>query len=253
MAVPSLVAQMAARFSMDPKVFEETLKKTVIPQNCTNEQFMSFLAVAHEYNLNPLTREIYAFPSRSGGIQPIVSIDGWLKIINSHPQFDGMEFEDRFDGDGNLVAITCRIYRKDRTHPTEATEYMAECRRNTEPWQKWPRRMLRHKATIQAARYAFGLAGIIDPDEAERFEEARVIDLEHPRDTDKPAPKPLPQTPQAVSIDAVLERIEAAETVSDLLKVAPMARHLPEEHRERAREAYRKRLEALQGAMEAQQ
>jgi len=35
--------------------------------------------------------------------------------------------------------------------------------------------MLRHKATIQAARYAFGLSGIIDPDEAERFEQAGAI------------------------------------------------------------------------------
>lgn len=29
--------------------------------------------------------------------------------------------------------------------------------------------MLRHKATIQAARYAFGFSGIVDPDEAERI------------------------------------------------------------------------------------
>jgi hypothetical protein len=28
--------------------------------------------------------------------------------------------------------------------------------------------MLRHKAFVQAARYAFGFAGIVDPDEADR-------------------------------------------------------------------------------------
>ena len=49
---------------------------------------------------------------------------------------------------------------------------MAECKRNTDPWRQWPNRMLRHKATIQAARYAFGFSGIADPDEAERSADA---------------------------------------------------------------------------------
>jgi hypothetical protein len=34
--------------------------------------------------------------------------------------------------------------------------------------------MLRHKAMIQAARYAFGFAGIYDPDEAERIAEGET-------------------------------------------------------------------------------
>ena len=40
-------------------------------------------------------------------------------------------------------------------------------------WQKWPRRMLRHKALIQAARVAFGFAGLSDEDEFERAESVR--------------------------------------------------------------------------------
>ena len=83
-----------------------------------------------------------------------------------------MEFRDTLDGSGNLRAVTCRIYRKDRTHPVEMTEYMDECKRNTDPWRQWPNRMLRHKATIQAARYAFGFSGIADPDDAERTADA---------------------------------------------------------------------------------
>ena len=70
---------------------------------------------------------------------------------------------------GKLAAITCRMYRKSRTRPTEVTEYMAECARETEPWKKWPARMLRHKALIQCAGYAFSLSGIFDEDEAERI------------------------------------------------------------------------------------
>lgn len=181
-----LTVIMAERFQMEPARFVEAIKATVIKGNVSDGQLAAFLMVAHEYNLNPLTKEIYAFPS-NGGIQPIVSIDGWMKMINSHPEFDGMEFQDHVGDDGNVYAITCRIYRKDRSRPTEATEYMAECKRGTEPWRQWPLRMLRHKAAIQCARYAFSFAGIIDEDEfarmkditpqksgAERLKEARA-------------------------------------------------------------------------------
>lgn len=173
----SLTAKMAVAVGVDRDQYINTVKKSCFPKGeCTNEQFMHFLVVADKYDLNPFTKEIYAFPS-NGGIQPIVPIDGWLKIINLHPQYDGMEFVDNVNEDGKLMSITCRIHRKDRSIPTEVTEYMSECHRGTEPWKKWPARMLRHKATIQCARYAFSLSGIIDPDESERYEEAKVIDM----------------------------------------------------------------------------
>lgn len=164
----SLIDTMSAGYNMDPANFAKTVRATCMPANSSDEEFAAFLLVAHQHHLNPVTREIYAFPKKGGGIQPIVGIDGWMTLINSHPQSDGLEFQDHFDDKGKLSAITCRIYRKDRQRPTEVTEYMEECKRPTEPWQKWPARMLRHKSAIQCARYAFGFAGIIDPEEAER-------------------------------------------------------------------------------------
>lgn len=165
----SIIQDMATRFGMDKKAFESTIRQTCMPSNTqvSNEQFVAFLLVAKQYNLNPITKEIYAFPSK-GAIQPIVGIDGWCNIINSQGQLDGIEFEDKLEN-GKLVAITCRISRKDRAKPIETTEYMEECRRATQPWQQWPARMLRHKALIQCARYAFSLSGIMEPDEAERM------------------------------------------------------------------------------------
>jgi hypothetical protein len=101
----------------------------------------------------------------------VVGVDGWSRIINGHPQFDGMDFEQ------DEATCTCIIYRKDRSHPVRVTEYMAECRRaNVGPWQSHPKRMLRHKAMIQCARIAFGYAGIYDQDEAERIGEVRTVD-----------------------------------------------------------------------------
>ena len=164
---------MAGRLGVDPATVENIMVQTLMKAKGGNaqvshEELMVFMSIANEYRLNPLAKEIYAFNNR-GAIQPIVSIDGWLRIINSHPQFDGMEFDDALDEQGNIVAITCRIYRKDRNRQTEITEYLRECAGNTDPWKKWPVRMLRHKATIQCSRYAFGLSGIIDEDEADRI------------------------------------------------------------------------------------
>jgi phage recombination protein Bet len=166
----SVLLDMANRFGMDPAKFEQTIRATVMPSNIkvSNEQFAAFLLVAKKYNLDPITKQIYAFPA-NGGIQPIVSIDGWMNLINSHENFDGMEFEDKLDDNGKVIAITCKMFRKDRAHPVSVTEYMSECYRNTATWKQWPVRMLRHKAAIQAARYAFGFSGIMDEDEAARM------------------------------------------------------------------------------------
>jgi phage recombination protein Bet len=164
-----LVEKMATQYGLEPAKFMGIITKTIMPAGVAMEHVAAFLVVANQYQLNPLTKEIYAFPNR-GGVVPIVSVDGWATIINRQPNLDGIEFEDHLE-EAHLVSITCRIYRKDRARPVEVTEYMAECRRDTEPWKKWPARMLRHKALVQCARYAFALTGIYDPDEAERIAE----------------------------------------------------------------------------------
>jgi hypothetical protein len=56
---------------------------------------------------------------------------------------------------------------------------MQECAiPSKDPWKRWPARMLRHKALIQCARIAFSLAGIYDPDEAERIAESEEVKKE---------------------------------------------------------------------------
>lgn len=179
-AAPSLLIKMAERYTVEPSKMLATLKATAFRGDVSNEQMMALLIVADQYNLNPWLRQIYAFPDTRNGIVPVVGVDGWTRIINEHPQFDGMEFkeaaaqrkEGRIPDYGIPVWIECVIYRKDRAHPIAAREYFEEVRRDTPSWKSHPRRMLRHKALIQCARMAFGFAGIYDPDEAERVIEA---------------------------------------------------------------------------------
>jgi len=165
---PSLLGKIAAKYSVDPSKMLTTLKATAFKGDVSNEQMMALLIVADQYGLNPWTKEIYAFPDRQNGIVPVIGVDGWARIINSHDQFDGMNFEQ------DAESCTCTIYRKDRAHPIQVTEYMAECKRNVGPWQSHPRRMLRHKAMIQCARLAFGFVGVYDQDEAERIVEKDI-------------------------------------------------------------------------------
>jgi phage recombination protein Bet len=167
-ALVSLTQKLATTLNMgDGTGLIETLKATAFKGQVSDAQMTALMVVANQYALNPWTKEIYAFPDKNNGIVPVVGVDGWSRIINSHPQFDGIEFEQ------DEQSCTCIIFRKDRNRPIKVTEWMAECKRGTGPWQSHPKRMLRHKAMIQCARLAFGYGGIYDQDEAERIVEGQ--------------------------------------------------------------------------------
>lgn len=171
--VLSQVSKIATTFDMadvDSAELANTLANTVF-KGATNDQLVSLLIVANQYKLNPFTKEIYAFPAKGGGITPVVGVDGWARIINDNPLCDGIQFEQDDE------SCTCKIYRKDRSHPTVVTEYLDECRGVSEPWKKYPKRMLRHKALIQCARVAFGFSGIYDEDEARRIDESQAASI----------------------------------------------------------------------------
>lgn len=197
---PSLVTKFAERFGVEANKLVSTLKATCFKGDVTNEQLMALLIVADQHGLNPWTKEIHAFDDRRGGIVPVVGVDGWARLINEHPQFDGMDFEQDDE------KCTCRMYRKDRKHPTVVTEYMAECKRpNAGPWSTHPKRMLRHKAMIQCARLAFSFAGVYDQDEAERIIEATVVDVTR---SDDALDVPADTTPEKISPRKLRELVE---------------------------------------------
>jgi phage recombination protein Bet len=155
---------MASRCNVDPAKLHQTLKSTVF-KGATDEEMLALVVTANTYQLNPLLKEMYAFPKKGGGIVPMVGVDGWLKIANRQENYDGMSVE--VFGDGKTPThATCEIYLKNRQHPVKVTEYFEECRRNTDPWNQMPRRMIRNKVMIQAIRVAFGIGGIFDEDEA---------------------------------------------------------------------------------------
>lgn len=191
-----LLTRMAERFGIDEVKLLETLKATAFKQRDgsapSNEEVLALLLVAEQYGLNPFTREIYAFPDRANGIVPVVGVDGWSRIVNGHPDYQGMEFrysEELIQPLGAKVQahawIECVMYRRGLERPIVVREYLDEVYREPfkpagknyavdGPWQTHPKRFLRHKAMIQCARLAFGFTGLFDQDEAERISEIDV-------------------------------------------------------------------------------
>lgn len=178
-ALPA-IEDLAKVYNLDAAAFVYTFKAVAMPQPHTDAEFVSCCLVAREHGLNPLTKEIYFMRDKHGKIQAIVSVDGWIKKCNEHPQFDGIEFDEKIGADGSLTAITCSIFRKDRSRPTKITEYMSECRqpqRNGKdgPWQTTPNRMLRNRTICQTARVALGFAGIMDRDEFDQWQRMKDV------------------------------------------------------------------------------
>lgn len=216
-ALTTLTSKLATRLDMgDGAGLIETLKATAFKGQVSDAQMTALMVVANQYGLNPWTKEIYAFPDKNNGIVPVVGVDGWSRIINSHPQFDGMDFEQ------DAESCTCIIFRKDRSHPIRVTEWMAECKRaNVGPWSSHPRRMLRHKAMIQCARLAFGYGGIYDQDEAERIVES--IDATTgeitPRQAERPALPPCPDEKFTAQVNKWTPAINAGDkTTAEFLQ-----------------------------------
>lgn len=102
----SLVGRMAAEYGVDRDKFYATLANSIFAQGAkdrdgkfqpkvpTPEEMLALLVVCDKFKLDPFTRQIFAFSSKRGKIVPIVSIDGWLSIINKTPV--GQSDERRF-------------------------------------------------------------------------------------------------------------------------------------------------------------
>ena len=171
---PSLVATFASKYMIEPGNLLAVLRGTAFKTKqgeppATNEELQALLVVAHQYSLNPFIREIYAFRGRTG-IVPIIGYDGWIKLVQSQPDFNGEQFKcgvepETDEGMPSGFYYECTMYRRNRQHPTVVREYLSENKRPTDNWNLMPNRMLRMRSYIQCARVCFGLGGIYDEDE----------------------------------------------------------------------------------------
>ena len=120
---------------------------------------VQLLRLANKYRLDPLSDEISLLQKQDQTYQPFITIDGWSKLMNDHPQYAGISLRDSTELiDGIPTWMECTIYRNDRILPIIIKEYYEEVKTDHPSWQQMPRRMLRHRVIQQCARLALSVS-----------------------------------------------------------------------------------------------
>lgn len=170
-----IVEQMAKQIGVDGMMLLHTIQ-TMLPKGTSFATLMTCVSVASDLGLNPMTKQIYFMPAKGGGIQPIVSVDGWIAMANRHDDFNGWgEFAPTFleeDGEKKLFSMTGTMHHKEREHPTVITEYFEECSKGGPVWKSHPMRMMRNRTISQLVRVALGISGVMDPDEFQQWQDS---------------------------------------------------------------------------------
>ena len=196
-AAAGVLGRSAARAGLAVPLYLEALEAGAMARladgrdgHWSRHDLHRLLMAAERLGLEPLGGEIYAVPGGLGAAGPallVLGVDGWCRVLNAHPAYDGVEFREGPELPGQLSGaqagasggslpawVECTLHRRERRVPIRVRVFMVEARTDSPAWQSHPRRMLRHKALVQCARVAFGLAGLYDPDEALRVQHAQV-------------------------------------------------------------------------------
>ena len=180
----------------------------------TDSQIEALIAQAKALGADPINGEIRAVLDERGAARFYLTVDGYLRAANEHPQMDGLEiilapreeWTEIQSVEPTQPSVSCpawvavRIYRKDRRIPFEVREYLDECRIApvisksgtfiNSQWMKTPKRLLINKAVCTAVRFAFGIGGAFadEADENRRTEpDAQNTEKKEPAQTTKPA------------------------------------------------------------------
>ena len=130
-----------------------------------------------DYDLNPFKEEIILIESnqQDQSTWPFITIEGWIKLINQHPQFCGIEFTSPSEEEEKHPEwMECSIYRHDRIKPITIREYLVEVVTEQAIWKERPHRMLRYRTMAQCAKLAFGICIADSPNYGKPQIESRI-------------------------------------------------------------------------------
>jgi phage recombination protein Bet len=154
-----------------------TLKDTVC-KGATNAQFRMFAEVCKATGLSPWLREIWFVP----GVGVMAGRDGYLRVANEHPMFDGMETKVERDAQSKPVKATCSVYRKDRSHPITCEAYYNEYKKSGNVWQTYPSAMISKVAEVLALKRSFSINGVVTEEEIGEQEPTRAEKVQAAKD-----------------------------------------------------------------------
>jgi len=166
--------------------------KGLICPKASDKEVAIFLRTCQSLGLNPFTGEIYLVKFKEGEpASTIISADAYLKVADTHPQYDGEEdgiilsperkgdrpefregtflLDDEAD---RLVGGWAKVYRKDRGRPTYVDVSRREVDKGQAMWKSSPAWMLNKTALSRALRRAFPnlYGGVISTAEVETNE-----------------------------------------------------------------------------------
>jgi phage recombination protein Bet len=164
------------------------LIKNTVAQGATPDELRMLLYLSKEHGLDPLKKEIY-FIKYGGKSTILTSRDGYLKIANSHAQFDGLEsdvvyqtdiLQKRPDGSihieygvdhlafqkAKLTGAFCSVFRKDRVKATTVFVSIKDYYKKNAPiWEQYTNAMILKVAEAMALKRAFSISGLVTREE----------------------------------------------------------------------------------------
>lgn len=125
-----LIDQELGRAAAGLGIDEGELKAWIdLQMDVPAKTILSLLRMMQNLYLDPLCEEIGLTQYDDGQWQVFITIEGCSKLLNQHPQFNGLVFNQADTLiDGVPEWMECSIYRKDRTLPTTVREYFTEVR-----------------------------------------------------------------------------------------------------------------------------
>lgn len=138
-----------------------TIKQTVA-KGASDAQLQMFLQVCRSTGLDPFLKEIY-FVAEKGLI--MAARDGYLRVANENPQFDGMQTTVQRDANNVPIKATCSVWRKDRTHAITCEAYYSEYKKSAPVWAQYPSAMISKVAEVLALKRSFAINGVVTEEE----------------------------------------------------------------------------------------
>jgi phage recombination protein Bet len=158
----------------------ETLRRTVAG-DASSDEFKMFIYLAKNYGLDPFNKEIF-FWKKDGKPTIMTSRDGYLKIADRHPQYDGLVSDvvrenDIFRRDiegidhqygterGGIIGAYALVFRSDRRFPVYIFAPFDEYQADTKVWKQYLSAMILKVAESMALKRAFSVSGLVSKEE----------------------------------------------------------------------------------------
>lgn len=157
---------MSAVPSLLPSRYEQAeviaaIKQTVA-KGASDAQLRVFLEVCKRTGLDPFLKEVW-YVAEKGII--MAARDGYLRVANESPQFDGMETRVVRTENGIPVKAICTVWRKDRNHPIVCEAFYNEYVKSSPVWKQYPSAMISKVAEVLALKRSFAINGVVTEEE----------------------------------------------------------------------------------------